>query len=82
MSSFDKLLDRFLSLDKNLRFDEVKKILEKYGYVMTNPRGGSSHFIFKKKGQSSITIPKHNPIKKVYVIMVKEVIERNDENNE
>ncbi len=57
MSSFDKLLDRFLSLDKNLRF-------------------------FKKKGQSSITIPKHNPIKKVYVIMVKEVIERNDENNE
>ena len=28
MSQFDKLLQRIKSLDKNLRFDEIRKILE------------------------------------------------------
>ena len=29
-----------------------------------------------------ITIPKHKPIKKVYVLMVKEVVESEDKNDE
>ncbi|GFI46652.1 hypothetical protein IMSAGC019_01971 [Lachnospiraceae bacterium] len=39
----------------------------------------------RKKGCMSITIPKHEPIKKVYVEMVKQIVEseeRNDENAE
>ena len=37
--------------------------------------GGSSHCTFRKKGCMPVTIPMHEPIKKVYVEMVKEVIE-------
>lgn len=42
---------------------------------MNSPRGGSSHFTFRKKGHIPITIPKHEPIKTVYVRLVKEAIE-------
>ena len=75
MSSWDKLIDRILSLSKDLRFDELRKVLEEYGYVMKAPRGGSSHCTFRKTGCMPITIPKHEPIKKVYVEMVKEIVE-------
>ena len=61
MSKFDKLLERITSLSKDMRFDELRKVLESYGYTMP------------------ITIPKHEPIKKVYVQMVKEVIENGEE---
>lgn len=64
MSVWDKLLARVLSLDKNLRFEDLKKTLEAYGYDMTSPRGGSTHCTFRKKGKPPITIPKHIPIKR------------------
>ena len=75
MSQFEKLLQRIHDLSKELRFDEVRKVLEAYGYTMTAPRSGSSHYTFRKPGCSPITIPKHEPIKKVYVLLVKEAIE-------
>ena len=75
MSKWDKLLMRISTLSKDLRFDELKKVLESYGYVMHAPRSGSSHFTFRKPGCNPITIPKHEPIKKVYVEMVKNVVE-------
>lgn len=75
MSQFEKLLQRIHDLSKELRFDEVRKVLEAYGYTMTAPRSGSSHYTFRKPGCNPITIPKHEPIKKVYVILVKEAIE-------
>ncbi len=49
MSKFDKLIKEILSLSKDLRFDELRKVLEYYGYVMDAPRGGSSHYTFRKK---------------------------------
>ena len=82
MSSWDKLLNRILSLSKDLRFDELRKVLEEYGYEMKNPRGGSSHYTFRKAGCMPITIPKHEPIKKVYVEMVKEIVESEAKNHE
>lgn len=42
---------------------------------MNGPRSGSSHYTFRKKGCNPITIPKHEPIKRIYVEMVKEVVE-------
>lgn len=64
MSKWDKLLQRILSLDKDMRFEELQKVLESYGYVATAPKGGSSHYIFRKQGCQPITIPKHIPIKR------------------
>lgn len=75
MSRFDKLLQRICSLEKNVRFEELRKVLENYGYTMNQPRTGSSHYTFRKAGKNPVTIPKHEPIKKVYVQMVKEIIE-------
>ena len=81
MSRFDKLIEEILSLSKDLRFSELKKVLEHYGYVMTSPRGGSSHCTFRKPGCNPITIPKHEPIKKVYVEMVKTIVEADSDEN-
>ena len=82
MSKWDKLLKRIYSLSKDLRFEELRKVLESYGYEMQAPRSGSSHYTFRKKGCQPITIPKHEPIKKVYVELVKHVVESEANNNE
>ncbi len=82
MSKWDKLLARICTLSKDLRFDELRKVLESYGYVMNAPRSGSSHYIFRKSGCQPITIPKHEPIKKVYVETVKQIVESEVENDE
>ena len=82
MSAWDKLLARILSLSNDMRFNELKKVLESYGYEMRAPRSGSSHFTFRKPGCAPITIPRHEPIKKVYVQMVREVVESEADNLE
>ena len=82
MSKWDKLLMHICTLSRDLRFDELRKVLESYGYKMNAPRSGSSHYTFRKSGCQPITIPKHEPIKKVYVELVRQVVEseaRNDE---
>lgn len=50
MSQWDKLLARICALSKDLRFDELRKVLESYGYQMTATRSGSSHYTFRKAG--------------------------------
>lgn len=82
MSRWDKLLKKILKLSKELRLDELRKVLESYGYQMNAPKGGSSHYTFRKEEFMPITIPKHEPIKKVYVEMVKRVIESEERNHE
>ena len=79
MSKFEKLLQKIKQLDKGLRFDEVKSVLLSYGYVLRFPHNGSSHATFRKEGYDSITIPTHEPIKRIYVLLVKDAIERIDE---
>ena len=75
MSKWEKLLQKILSLSKDMRFDELRRVLESYDYEMNAPRSGSSHYTFRKAGCQPITLPKHEPIKKVYVQMVKEIVE-------
>ena len=75
MGRWDKLIRKITSLNKDKRFLELKKVLENYGYMMSSPKTGSSHHTFRKPGCNPITIPNHEPIKIVYVKMVKEIIE-------
>lgn len=82
MTKWDKLIAKILTLSKDLRFDELRKVLESYGYEMHAPRGRSSHYTFRKPGCQPITIPKHEPIKKVYVEMVRQIVESEASNNE
>ena len=69
MSKWDKLIARICNLSKDLRFTQLQKVLETYGYRMD-------------AGKSPITIPKHEPIKKVYVEMVRKVVESEERENE
>ena len=82
MSKWDKLIARICNLSKDLRFNELRKVLESYGYEMNVPRKGSSHYTFRKKDCMPITIPKHEPIKKTYVEMVRQVVESEVSKNE
>ena len=75
MSKWDKLINRVRSLSTDMRFTELRKILESYGYTINAPKSGSSHYTFRKPGKNPITIPKHEPIKRIYVEMVREVVE-------
>ena len=50
MSKWDKLITRICNLSKDLRFDELRKVLESCGYEMNAPRSGSSHYTFRTQG--------------------------------
>ena len=62
-----------------MRFEELQKILESYGYEMQSPQSGSSNFSFCKKSRAVITIQKHKPNKKVYIKLVKNIVESEEE---
>ena len=85
MSKWDKLITRICNLSKDLRFDELRKVLESYGYEMNAPRSGSSHYTYRKQGYMPMTRPKHETRKKVNAEMVRQIVEseaKNDENAE
>ena len=82
MTKWDKLILRIRNLSKDLRFAELRKVLESYGYEMHAPRGGSSHYTFRKQGCRPITIPKHEPIMRIYVEMVRRIVESEAMENE
>ena len=58
------------------RFEDLAKALIKMGYIQSQPKGGSSHYTFRKQGCMPITIPKHTPLNKVYIEMVKLEVQR------
>lgn len=76
------MLARVRTLSKDMRFEKLRRVLEMYGYMMYAPKSGSSHYTFRKPGCQPITIPKHTPINKVYVEMVKQVVESEEEKSE
>ena len=76
MGHWDKLIDQILRCDKNLRFEDLSKALKKIGYTSKQPRGGSSHITFRKDGKYPITIPKSNPVNKVYIELVREAVKQ------
>lgn len=78
MSQWEKLLKRLKSIPNDMRFEELQKILEHYGY--TNIGIAGSHYTFSKGNHDTISIPRHNPIKRPYVKLVKAVVEMEEEN--
>lgn len=74
MSQWDKLIAEILAKDPNLRFDDLYKALVKMGYTPNQPKGGSSHYTFRKAGCTPITLPKHGSVKKAYINLVSEAV--------
>ena len=74
MSQWDKLMDKILAEDPSLRFADLYKALARMGYTPNQPKGGSSHYTFRKPGCPPITLPKHAPVKKAYINLVSEAV--------
>ena len=58
LSQWDKLIDEVLKQNRNLRFDDLAKALVRIGYSHNQPKGGSSHYTFRKENCIPITLPK------------------------
>ncbi len=73
MSKKLKLLQRLLSEPKDLRFDELNRILELCGFEIDHMTG--SHAIYTKPGCRSLTIPQKTPVKSYLIEQVLAAIE-------
>ena len=78
MLQWDKLIQRILSLSEDVRFEDLRKILLYYGYVESTPGNGSSHHTFRKDQHDPITLSKHGRMKRIYVVIVRKVIEQEE----
>lgn len=72
MTKKEKLLKRILGLPKDLRYDELDKILLASGYILERTRG--SHAIYTKAGANTLTIPRKSPVKSYLIEQVLEEI--------
>ena len=79
MSKKDKLIKAIKNNPTNIKFEDLKKILEGLGYSAIN-RGGS-HYVFTKDNCISLTIPYKKPVKVIYVKQVIQIIEEEDYEN-
>jgi predicted RNA binding protein YcfA (HicA-like mRNA interferase family) len=69
MSQTQKLLERFRQNPRNVRFEEMDKLLLSLGF---EKRQKGSHTTYILKGQGRITIPFHKPF--ILPVYVKEVL--------
>lgn len=79
LSKWEKLMAKITALSKDVRFAELKKVLESCGYEGRKPGSGSSHWTFRKQGKAPVTIPENEPIKLTYIKLVKDIIESEEE---
>lgn len=79
MSKWDKLIRNLNNMSSNIKYSDLKKILEYYGYVASETGTGSSYITFRKEGKMPITIPrKGNNIKKAYIKLVKDAVDKEE----
>jgi predicted RNA binding protein YcfA (HicA-like mRNA interferase family) len=72
MSKKDKLLRRILDNPTNVRFQELQKLLDQYGFILERVTG--DHYIYKKPGFRPISVPFTHPVKSYVVREVIKII--------
>ena len=75
MSKRDKLLQNIRNNPKNVRFETIQKIMLDYGFIETQPSGGSSHYTYHR-GIYRITITRDIPVNKIYIKKTLEIIDK------
>lgn len=66
MTRREKLIQRISQRPSDASFDDVRKVLELFGWEHASTKG--SHARFRKPGERSITVPVHNgKVKRVYL---------------
>lgn len=68
----EKIIQKMKQQPNGIRFEELKKVLNDYGYFMKS-KTGTSHRNFINSNGDVITIKFENPLKAVYV---KDVLKR------
>ncbi len=70
MTRRDKLYERMVNNPKDIKFEDLDKLLKRNGFICRQPSGGSSHYIYYHPGLppgDKLSIPKAKPIKAIYV---------------
>lgn len=75
VSKWDKLIQQILKKNKDLRFADLAKALTIMGYTQYQPNGGSSHYTFRKNGCMLWQCNRHTPMNKVYIDIVKDIVQ-------
>jgi hypothetical protein len=65
MGQREKLLESLRKNPKNVRFQDLDRLLRLYGYDC-RPTGGT-HYFYKRKGCHPISVPFARPVKENYV---------------
>jgi len=66
MGDIDKLVERICRRPPEARFDDVRRLLEAFGWEMRRQKG--SHVSFVKTGYALFVVPKHNEkVKRAYL---------------
>ena len=83
MTKLDKLIDNIVNNPKDVRFEDIDKVLKYYGFECRSSKSGSSHYTYFHVSLPDIlTIPKDRPIKAVYVKKAISAIQRLDRGEE
>lgn len=73
MSRKEKLLRRLLDEPKDLRFEELEKIILWCGYVHDRTKGSHAHY--SRDGYPPLTIPIKSPVKSYLIKQVLNTLE-------
>lgn len=71
MAGVEKLVQKMKNRPNGIRFAELEKVLNHYGYILVRSKG--SHHHFRNDQGDVFTVSKKQPIKAVYV---KEALKR------
>lgn len=77
MSKRKKRLERIRRNPKNVSYEELRQLLEDFGFLLYRKQGSHRQFKGDLGGKERlITIPEHKPINKRYVNDVLEIIDK------
>ena len=71
MPTIEALIEKMNNQPNGISFNEAKRVLENYGFILVRTSG--SHNNFRNSKGEVITIKKEQPLKAVYV---KDILER------
>ena len=76
MGKKEKLIQRLLSVPKDLTFDEMQSLLEILGFEMSNKGKTSGSRVKFSRGSTIIILHKPHPRKELLEYQIKQIIEK------
>ncbi|MEM6283392.1 MAG: type II toxin-antitoxin system HicA family toxin [Chloroflexota bacterium] len=77
MSRDDKLLEKLRNNPKNVRFEDLQKLLESFGFVLKRSSGSHHSFVGTINSEKVLlVVPYRRPLKAIYVKKALKLIER------